>query len=62
MADEKAKIEIVESAVGVSIYINNYRIAGSSPLGGGRVQHTFMCKESEILKPLAVTNKAPNSN
>lgn len=46
---EKILIEIIEGAGGLSICINDYRIAGGKPYGVGRVAKIFP-REREMLK------------
>lgn len=35
MDNEKVKIELINGCEGKSVYINDYRVAGSKPWGGG---------------------------
>lgn len=47
--DSKVKIEIVDGPGGYSLYINDTRVAGPKPLGGGRITETFWVEEKAIL-------------
>ena len=54
--DEFVKIEIVSGCEGNSLYINNYRVTGSKPWGGGNVVHTFNAKREDIFRALNINN------
>ena len=49
-------VNIVVSAgvEGPSVYINNYRVAGNKPWGGGRTLHSFKAKKSDIFDALKI--------
>ena len=48
-------IEIIASKAGTSIYIDDYRIAGPKPPGGGRVINKFSASLSDM--EFALMNK-----
>ena len=52
MDNEKVKIETVNGCEGKSIYINDYRIAGSKPWGGGSTEQTWLVDKKKVLKAL----------
>lgn len=52
MKNEEITIEIVEGNEGHSIYINDFRIAGTKPWGGGKRKYTFKSDLNLILKAL----------
>ena len=54
MDKEKITIEVVNGCEGKSIYINDYRVAGSKPWGGGTVEKTWATTKKEILKALNI--------
>lgn len=54
MDKEKVTIEIVNGCEGKCIYINDYRVAGSKPWGGGRVETSWTVDKKEILKALGI--------
>ena len=52
-------MDIVEIAVckgveGPSVYINNYRVAGNKPWGGGKTIHSFKAEKSNIFHALKI--------
>ena len=50
--EEKATITVISGVEGYSIYINNYRIAGNKPWGGGKVICEFKIDKQNILERL----------
>ena len=50
--DIKVKIEIVDGPGGYSLYINDTRVAGPKPLGGGRLVKAFGVKADELISLL----------
>jgi hypothetical protein len=44
----KHKIAVVNGVEGPSLYINDYRIAGSKPWGGGKVIAEFEVEQDDI--------------
>ena len=50
--DSKVKIEIVDGPGGYSLYINDTRVAGPKPLGGGRLVKAFGVKADELISLL----------
>lgn len=46
--DEKCLIEVVSGPEGPSVYINEYRVAGPKPWGGGNVTHRFITKKENV--------------
>ena len=47
-----ANILIVQGVEGKSIYINDYRVAGRKPWGGGQTIVEWNCPDEDILKAL----------
>lgn len=45
---EPATLKFVEGVEGPSIYLNDRRIAGNKPWGGGHIKHTFTLQECDI--------------
>lgn len=56
--DNLIKIEIVSGCEGESLYINNYRVSGSKPWGGGggRVIKSFKTSTGDILESLGLSD------
>lgn len=54
---EFVTIDIVTSRGHDSIYINDHRIAGSKPWGGGTILKSFKVKRSSLEKDLAEAMK-----
>jgi len=52
MDEEAIKLEIVTGCEGKSVYLNDYRICGPKPWGGGQVAIKFDIKKDEITKAL----------
>ena len=50
---ETAKIEVVKGVGGLSVYINDYRVAGQKPWGGGKSVLAVLVAVSDIKKALA---------
>lgn len=53
MADRTVKIELVNGCEGYSVYIDDYRVAGLKPWGGGKVVKTWTAKVADIEKALS---------
>lgn len=54
--DNLIKIEIVSGCEGESLYINDYRVSGSKPWGGGRVIKSFKTSTDDILESLGLSD------
>jgi hypothetical protein len=48
----KVKLEIISSDEGRSVYLNETRIAGPKPCGGGEVVLTKWIEKAEVLEAL----------
>lgn len=48
MSDRTVKIELVSGCEGYSIYIDDCRVAGAKPWGGGRTVKQWTAKVSKI--------------
>ena len=46
------KIEVIKGVGGPSIYINNIRIAGEKPWGGGAIIYSWECSKEDILQAI----------
>ena len=44
----KISIDVVSGPEGVALYVNDYRMTGPKPWGGGRVLHSFMVEADEV--------------
>lgn len=54
MSDDKVIIEVINGCEGKAVYINDYRVAGSKPYGGGYVERSWMADRKDILKALGI--------
>ena len=45
MKKEMVEINIVQGVEGQSLYLNDYRIEGSKPWGGGKIKQTWMIEK-----------------
>ena len=55
MADRRprrTKIALVAGVEGMALYINDYRVAGPKPWGGGVVRHTWESSEEDLLRAI----------
>lgn len=52
--NEKVKVEIVNGCEGKSIYIDDIRVAGSKPWGGGYTEKMWMVDKKNILKAFGI--------
>ena len=54
MNEDKVKIELINGCEGKCICINDYRVAGSKPWGGGYVEKTWMANRKDIINALKI--------
>ena len=52
---EKVQIDYVSGPTGPSLYINDYRVAGPKPWGGGKVLKSWKTDSKDILDSLKVS-------
>lgn len=52
MDSDKIKIELVRGREGKCICINDYRVAGSKPWGGGYTEYSWIANKDDILKSI----------
>ena len=45
---QKARIELIQGVEGKSISINDYRVCGPKPWGGGTTEKVWMVDEADI--------------
>lgn len=57
--DKKVKLTLVQGVAGLSLYLNDHRIAGEKPWGGGEVIKEWFVPEDEILDQLKIKQKKP---
>ena len=50
--NEKTTVTVISGVEGYSVYINNYRIAGNKPWGGGKVVCEFKVDKQKIIDRL----------
>jgi hypothetical protein len=56
------KIDILESSFGQSLYINDHRVSGAKPYGGGNVVKTFRATRESIIDAISEVVKDAISN
>ena len=61
MDNEKVKIELVNGCEGKSIYIDDYRVAGSKPWGGGNTEKVWTANKEDIISAISRTSKCYKS-
>ena len=54
MENEKVKIELVKGYEGKSVYIDDYRVAGSKLWGIGHTEQTWIANKKNILMALGI--------
>ena len=54
MSDKTVKVEIIKDVEGRSVYIDDYRVAGSKPWGGGTVIDSFETSIKDFLRALDI--------
>lgn len=54
MNNDKVTIEVINGCEGKCIAINNYRVAGPKPWGGGTVEKSWTVEKREILRAIHV--------
>lgn len=52
--DEEIEITVVDGVAGPSLYIDDYRVAGPKPWGGGSQTITWKVKMKYILEALKI--------
>ena len=57
MANQQVYIDIVSGVEGHSIYINDVRVAGPKPWGGGNRVHHFLVDVKDIEEALNLANR-----
>ena len=57
MERNKAKIELIGGVEGDSLYLNDFRICGNKPWGGGHPKKTWEMTIEDILTAIAIRHK-----
>lgn len=52
MTDRTIMIELIRGVEGDCIAINDFRVSGNKPWGGGKIIQTWFAKKSDILHAL----------
>ena len=52
MKEEMIEINIVQGVEGKSLYINDHRVAGSKPWGGGKIIQTWKVQKKDLLEDI----------
>ncbi len=61
MKKEHVRIDIVKGVYGFAIYINDFRVAGQKPWGGGEIVKTWQKIDvKDILTALGLNVEKPN--
>lgn len=60
--DQDFIVEIVRSQYGDALYINNHRVAGVKPIGGGKIVREWKIKHSELLAALGIPTQKVSNN
>lgn len=50
---EDVEIKVVAGVEGPSLYVNDFRVAGPKPWGGGKVLYTFTADATELAEAIA---------
>ena len=58
MNKKKLKIEVVSGVEGKSVYLDDFRIAGNKPWGGGDVVSKFSTTAEDVLLAIAESSSA----
>lgn len=59
MSEKRWKIEVVQGTEGAAMYINDYRVAGPKPWGGGTVAYKWAVSDSDFLGAGLTDRRAP---
>lgn len=51
---DKIIIDVIEGSEGQSIYINDYRVSGPKPWGGGKLIKSFSCSSADVCRALKI--------
>lgn len=58
MTDRAIEIVVLSGVEGPSIYIDNYRVAGPKPWGGGEITHEWKADKEDILRAIGASKDA----
>ena len=61
-AAETITIEVIQGSGGDSLYINEYRVAGGKPYGGGRTISTWRIDRERLIHHLIMAGVLENQN
>jgi hypothetical protein len=53
----RVRVDIVKGVEGLAIYINDFRIVGPKPWGGGKIVHTFVADVKDIKEAIKRKSK-----
>lgn len=59
---EKVKVEVVDGVEGKSLYINDHRVCGPKPWGGGEAIEHFDVDKEKLEQALKVKDGEDNKN
>ena len=51
---DEVRIDIIKGVEGLAIYINDYRICGPKPWGGGEIVKTWKSKLDDVLTAIGI--------
>jgi hypothetical protein len=61
VADKSIEINVLSGVEGPCLSVNNYRIVGPKPWGGGRITHTWYTTKETLIKDLREAGVLPPS-
>lgn len=61
MTEKDVTVEIVRGPDGDALYIDNHRVAGPKPIGGGKIVREWKVKLSELRIALGIPAPKENS-
>ena len=53
--EKKIRIDLIRGVEGLAVYINDYRVAGPKPWGGGTIEHTWHIEKDLMHKSIERT-------
>ena len=57
ISGKEFRLSIVSGVEGFSVYLNDYRIAGRKPLGGGKTVREFSVRGDDIIAALSTSQE-----
>lgn len=57
---ETVSVLLMNGVEGQSVYVNDYRVAGPKPWGGGQIVREWTAQRADLLRALGITEEATN--